>query len=197
MSAQLFKLPATTRLRSTKSYQLRVELKVVKPAVWRRLAVPSTIKLSRLHSILLGVMGWQGGHLHEFNFADALYGDAEEELDSGVEDESRISLAKALVGSDTFTWIYDYGDFWSHTVTLERIVDLDVPLETAMCITGANACPPEDIGGALGYQEFLEAICDPRHPEHQAMRDHCGGTFDPRAFDPMEAQERLDSIAIE
>ena len=99
MSAQLSKLPAKSRSRSTKSYQLRVELKGVKPAVWRRIAVPSTIKLSKLHHILLAVMGWQGGHLHEFIFADAMYGQAEEEMEPGVEDESRVSLVKAAAGS--------------------------------------------------------------------------------------------------
>jgi hypothetical protein len=173
-----------------------VELKGVKPAVWRRVAVPSTIKLSRLHHILLAVMGWQGGHLHEFNFVDAIYGDADEELESGVEDESRVSLVKALAGSVSFTWIYDFGDYWAHKVKLERIVDLGVPLQTAMCITGRNACPPEDIGGAPGYEEFLEAIRDPQHPEHQATLQRCGGAFDPSEFDPMQAQERLDGINI-
>src|SRR2546428_7666617 len=120
MSAQLFKLPAKTRSKSTKSYQLRVELKSVKPAVWRRIGVPSTIKLSRLHHILLAVMGWQGGHLHEFIFADAMYGEADEEMEPGVEDESRVSLVKALAGSTSFTWVYDYGDYWAHKVKLER-----------------------------------------------------------------------------
>jgi hypothetical protein len=196
MTAQLFKLPAKSRSRSTKSYQLRVELKGVKPAVWRRVAVPSTIKLSRLHHILLAVMGWQGGHLHEFNFVDAIYGDADEDLESGVEDESRVSLVKALAGSALFTWVYDFGDYWAHKVKLERIVDLGVPLETAMYITGRNACPPEDIGGAPGYEEFLEAIRDPQHPEHQATLQRCNGEFDPSEFDPMEAQERLDGINI-
>lgn len=196
MTAQILKLPAKSHSRSTKSYQLRVELKGVKPAVWRRIAVPSTIKLSRLHHILLAVMGWQGGHLHEFHFVDAIYGDADEELESGVEDESRVSLVKAINGSASFTWVYDFGDYWAHKVKLERIVDLGVPLETVMCITGANACPPEDIGGAPGYEEFLEAIRDPQHSEHHAMLDHCGGKFDPRAFDPMEAQERLNGISI-
>jgi hypothetical protein len=28
------------------------------------------------------------------------------------------------------------------------------------------------------------------------MMDHCGGKFDPREFDPMQAQERLDGISI-
>jgi len=196
MIAPLFKLSTTTRSTSTISYQLRVELKGVRPAVWRRIAVPSTIKLSRLHFVLLAVMGWQGGHLHEFNVADTLYGDADEELESGVEDESRFSLVKALAGTDSFTWIYDYGDFWAHNVKLELVVNLGVPLQTAMCITGANACPPEDIGGVPGYKEFLETMRDPQHPEHQVMLDHCGGKFDPCAFDPMEAQERLDGIEI-
>jgi hypothetical protein len=196
MTAQLFKLPAKTRSKSTKAYQLRVELKGVKPAVWRRVAVPSTIKLSGLHHILLAVMGWQGGHLHEFNFVDAIYGDADEGLQSGVEDESRVSLQKAMAGSASFTWVYDYGDFWAHKVKLERIVDLGVPLETAMCITGANACPPEDIGGAPGYEEFLEAIRDPQHSEHLAMLQRCGGAFDPKEFDPIQAQDRLDGINI-
>ena len=79
--------------------------------MWRRIAVPSTIKLSRLHHILLAFMVWQGGHLHEFNLVDAIYGDAGEKLDHGVEDESRVSLVKALAGSTSFTWVYDFGDY--------------------------------------------------------------------------------------
>ena len=97
MTSQLFRLPAKSRTRSKKSYQLRVELKGKKPAVWRRIAVPSTIKLSRLDHILLAVMGWQGGHLHEFNFVDAIYGKADDEMDPEIEDardESRVSLVK-------------------------------------------------------------------------------------------------------
>lgn len=42
------------------------------PRVWRRLLVPTTIDLSRLHVALLWGTGWQGGHLREFVFADAI-----------------------------------------------------------------------------------------------------------------------------
>ncbi len=196
MTAQLFKLPKKSRSKSTKSYQLRVELKGVKPAVWRRIGVPGNIKLSKLHQILLAVMGWQGGHLHEFIFADAMYGQAEEEMEPGVEDESRVSLIKATADSNSFTWVYDYGDYWEHKVKVERIVDLGVPLDTAICITGRNACPPEDVGGVPGYAEFLDAIRDPANPEHQTMLEWCGGVFDPSAFDPFAAQERLDEIKL-
>ncbi|WP_155741033.1 IS1096 element passenger TnpR family protein [Burkholderia diffusa] len=29
-----------------------------------------------------------------------------------------------------------------------------------------SAPPPEDVGGVLGYADFLEAIPDPTHEEH-------------------------------
>ena len=196
MTAQLFKLPKNPRSKSTKSYQLRVELKGVKPAVWRRIVVPGAIKLSKLHQILLAAMGWQGGHLHEFIFADAMYGPAEEEMEPGVEDESRVSLIKATADSNSFTWVYDYGDYWAHKVKVERIVDMGVPLDMAICITGRNACPPEDVGGVPGYADFLEAIRDPANQEHQTMLEWCGGAFDPSAFDPFVAQDRLNEIKL-
>ena len=38
--------------------------------------------------------------------------------------------------------------------------------------------------GNLGYAEFLEAIGDPDHQEHESMLEWVGGRFDPEAFDP-------------
>lgn len=117
-------------------------------------------------------------------------------MEPGVEDESRVSLIKAMAGSNSFTWVYDYGDYWEHKIKFERIVDLGVPLDTAMCITGRNACPPEDVGGTPGYAEFLDAIRDSANPDHQTMLQWCGGAFDPSAFDPFDAQLRLDQIKL-
>jgi len=48
---------------------------------------------------------------------------------------------------------------------------------------------PEDCGGVSGYQEFLKAI--PRHPEHEAMLEWVGGSFDPEAFDLASLNGRL------
>ncbi|MFT5144912.1 MAG: hypothetical protein ACI84D_003552, partial [Thalassolituus oleivorans] len=31
-----------------------------------------------------------------------------------------------------------------------------------------RADPPEDVGGSPGYQEFLEAIRNVNHPEHES-----------------------------
>ena len=52
-----------------------------------------------------------------------------------------------------------------------------------LCLGGENACPPEDVGGAPGYANFLAAIADPRHEEHQDYMKWSGGSFDPGRFD--------------
>lgn len=46
------------------------------------------------------------------------------------------------------------------------------------CLAGERRCPPEDVGGPWGYQEFMHAIADPKHEEHHCL-DWCGGSFDP------------------
>jgi hypothetical protein len=56
------------------AWQLYVELEDVQPKVWRRLLVPLTVDLSRLHVMLLWGTGWDGGHVHEFIFDHDHYG---------------------------------------------------------------------------------------------------------------------------
>ena len=184
--------------KTAKVFQLRVDLRGTRPKIWRRIVVPATIKLPILHVVLLRAMGWQGGHLHEFLFGDVNYGRPEPELDlpDGVEDETRVSLRKALDGGSTFTWVYDYGDNWQHNIKVEREVDMGTPLDSPMCITGQGACPPQDVGGVPGYEHFLKAIADPSHPEHTELKDWCGGEFDPAAFDVAQVQQQLDEIKL-
>ena len=205
MSTPLYKVPTKPRVpraskasKGTRVYQLRIDLSWVKPRVWRRLLVPTTVKLSLLHLVLLDAMGWQGGHLHEFIFLDANYGQPEPtwELPEGVDDETNVSLHKALAGSASFTYVYDYGDNWQHKIKVEREGDMGTPLTSAMFIAGKGACPPGDVGGAPGYQDFLEAIADSKHPRHQEIAEWHPEPFDPNAFDPAQAQARLDRINL-
>ncbi|WP_147477526.1 plasmid pRiA4b ORF-3 family protein, partial [Pseudomonas avellanae] len=39
---------------------LYIELKEIKPKVWRRVVVPETITLVKLHAVIQWVMGWEG-----------------------------------------------------------------------------------------------------------------------------------------
>ena len=60
------------------------------------------------------------------------------------------------------------------------------------CTAGKRACPPEDCGGVWGYADFLDAIGDPEHPEHEEMLDWLGGEFDPEQFDLAEVNRRFE-----
>jgi hypothetical protein len=176
----------------TPAYQLYIELDWVKPKVWRRLLVPVTIELPLLHVMLLWGMGWEGGHLHEFVFGHDHYGPSEPGLAfQEVGDEEGVTLREALGARRTFQYVYDYGDNWVHKVKVEGIVMPAEPIANALCIGGENACPPEDVGGAPGYEEFLEAIADPDHSEHEELKAWIGRPFDPTEFDLAEVNRRL------
>ena len=67
-------------------------------------------------------------------------------------------------------------------------------MQSPFCVDGANACPLEDVGGPPGYIDFLEAIHDSAHEEHQNMLDWCGGPFDPTDFNPSDTNAFLSDI---
>ena len=58
-------------------------------------------------------------------------------------------------------------------------------------IGGENACPPEDVGGAPGYEEFLDALADLDNSEHDELKAWIGSSFDPTAFAVANANQRL------
>lgn len=165
-------------------YQLRIELLDVEPTIWRRILVPAAIKLNKLHVVLLWTMGWAGGHLHEFIIGHDHYGESDPDFDTAprLQRDDRATLATALGARKYFTYLYDYGDGWEHRVTIEQVLPPDSALKSPLCLEGANACPPEDVGGPPGYADFLEAINDPTHEEHETLLEWCGGSFDPTAF---------------
>lgn len=166
--------------------QLKVELQGVKPLVWRRLLVPQTITLAKLHGILQWTMGWTNSHLHEWQVANRRYGmpDMDWPEEEPLIDDRRVRL-NALIeaGVRRFIYLYDFGDGWEHTVKLEDLVAPDPERPPIVCLAGANACPPEDVGGPHGYASFLQILADPTHEEHADMAEWIGGTFDPSAFD--------------
>lgn len=184
---------------SAVQYQLRIELKHVRPAIWRRILVPENVTLAKLHPILLWAMGWQGGHLHEYEIARLRYGippDDDWPASEPVHDERRFRLNQFVEsGLRRFKYIYDFGDRWEHSVAVEDVHSRTSATPLVVCLAGENACPPEDVGGPPGYFEFLAALRDPAHAEHANMLDWIGGgSFDPTAFDLSELNARLAQI---
>jgi hypothetical protein len=168
-------------------YQLLVHLADIEPAIWRRLWVPDTLTLAKLDRVIQAAMGWTNTHLHAFEILGRRYGVRNDEwgLDGDLLEDKQFRLADVL-GSEVqqFEYVYDFGDDWRHLVTIEKVLQPQDDVNTwPMCVAGASACPPEDVGGTPGYMDFLHAMRDPAHEEHGAMWLWWGGPFDANGFD--------------
>lgn len=164
------------------TYQIKVSLNGVRPPVWRRLLIPSSMDLAELHSIIQVAMGWTNSHLHEFVVGRARYGEPDPDFADDTTSEYGVRVDSVLrKEKQSIVYTYDFGDGWEHKVTLEKI--LPYSEDAPKCIVGRRSCPPEDVGGIYGYAEFLQAYSDKTHPEHREMVEWAGANFDPERFD--------------
>jgi hypothetical protein len=132
---------------------LKVELVGVDPPVWRRLAVPSHLRVDRLHLLIQGAMGWLNQHSYEFANDDITLVDPDSVSGLVPADAERV-IALACEPGQEFRYVYDLGDWWLHTITLEEIRAADGDNQPAY-LDGGGACPPEDCGGPAGYRMLL------------------------------------------
>jgi hypothetical protein len=164
-------------------YQLKITLGEVKPPVWRRIQVEDC-SLAGLHDIIQVCMGWSNSHLYSFELDGVEYGDPETADDGDFCDSDSRKLSQiASEGPSKFTYLYDFGDDWEHVVKIEKVLPPEANVKYPRCVAGERACPPEDCGGAYGYENLLEAIQNPKHEEHEEILEWVGGKFDPEAFD--------------
>ena len=171
-------------------YHLKIVLNGTKPIIWRRLQVPGNANLGWLHAVLQVTMGWTNSHLHQFRVGELLYSDLrhnspEFEGDPEILDEHKATLQQvAHQQKDVLGYEYDFGDSWDHQIMVEKILLPDPDAATvALCLDGARACPPEDCGGPWGYDNLRKILRNPKHEEHESMKEWLGRPFDPAAFD--------------
>src|SRR5256885_9413534 len=92
--------------------------------------------------------------------------------------------------------LYHFGDGWQHVVVVEKVLPPDAGFKHPVCLAGANACPPEDCGGIPGYYNLLEILDDPKHPEHEDMKEWIGEDFDSTRFDLGEINTELGRLKM-
>lgn len=170
-------------------YQFRITLKGSKPPIWRRIQVPETYTFWDLHVAIQDAMGWKDYHLHVFEVVDpstvinVKIGIPEEEYEETLPGWKQRIADYFSTENESANYTYDFGDNWEHKIQLEKILSRERDVDYPVCIGGKRACPPEDCGGVRGYEEFLDAIKNPKHEEHEEMLEWVGGEFDPEHFD--------------
>jgi hypothetical protein len=176
-------------------YQLKVTLADVSPPVWRRVLVPAGYTLDRLHRVIQYAMGWQNCHLHCFDIDGVQYGEPDPDGELAVRDELDHRLDAVATKGSRFLYTYDFGDWWEHDVHVEDVFAAEPDERYPLCVDGARACPPEDVGGCFGFGEMLVALADPAHARHAAMREWLGRDFDADGFDADRASTLLRRLA--
>ena len=189
------------------TYQIKISLVDIEPLIWRRIIVPSNITFFKLHKIIQAAFDWQDYHLFNFDFGDTvvclpdpeyapgeLYGAGVEELNA-----KKTKIDQLFTEGKTFIYEYDLGDSWKHEIVIEEILESDQDVKYSRCIEGERHRPPEDVGGISGYENFLEAINNPNHPEYDDMliwaeKDTGGRKFDPEYFYLNEVNRALMKI---
>jgi Plasmid pRiA4b ORF-3-like protein len=186
----LGKTAAPKKRAQTGVLSLKVTLRNSKPPIWRRILVPGGMTLGDLHMAIQVTMGWQGGHLHSFDIAEQQYGDPSTTDD--MANERRLTLNGVIKsGLTRFIYTYDFGDDWEHEILIEKAVPANDATAYPACIAGKRNCPPEDCGGIWGYEELLEILANPDHPEHEERLEWIGDAFDPEAFSVSDADATL------
>jgi len=177
-------------------FQFKINLNGTVPAIWRRIQVQDCT-LDKLHEDIQTAMGWTNSHLHQFEIGGVRYGDPEllddDFMDCECVDSNITNISEILPHDGTpmrFLYEYDFGDGWEHEVLFEGCPPVEPGLKYPTCVEGQRACPPEDVGGVWGYAEFLEALADPDHEQHDEMLDW-SGPFDPDAFDAEQASQQM------
>ncbi len=180
--------------------RLKIELDDVEPRIMRRIEVPLATRLDDLHVVFQIAMGWENCHLFEFQAGRAAWGIPDPDVPPSLSDvlaASKAVLADLLAHapSKSFTYFYDFGDGWHHSVKVEAVTEAAPKTAYPRLLDAERSCPPEDCGGPPGYADYLEAIADPKHESHKEMIDWRGPDFDPTAVDDAAIRKRLDALA--
>ncbi len=180
-------------------YEIKITLMDVEPAIWRRVVVPRDITLGHLHAVIQVAMGWEDDHLHQFVIGRKRYERSMPDpfgTDEPPVDEDIVHLNGVAKPKAKFTYQYDFGDDWMHTIEIEREVESDSVKRKARCMAGEHACPPEDCGGPYGYAGMVEILSDPKHEQYGETVEWLGDEFEPLRFDLALTDRRLSSLKV-
>lgn len=162
---------------SCKAVDLIVTLKLESCKVWRRIVIPYDITFLQLHKVLQVAFNWKNYHLHEFKVYDRdkeSYLRVISEFDEAYEFEEKcetvietdVRLKDYINKASRMVYTYDFGDDWEHEIVIQGTIK-NYDKYHPVCLMGEGKTPPEDVGGAPGYERFLEIINDEESEDYE------------------------------
>jgi hypothetical protein len=178
---------------------LRIELEGIEPLIWRRVAVPVSMNLEVVHSVIQAAMGWLDCHLWEFTVNERKYAmllPDDPDWNERVSDGVKAKLTSLLsAGLREFGYVYDMGDSWEHRIIVERLKVAEPGAVYPQFLGGERRCPPEDCGGLPGYYEFLDNIASKQAKRRKAALDWYGAPYDSDVIDEQKIVTALSRVA--
>ena len=191
--------------------RIRVQLQRVRPVVWRRIEVPGSITLDRLHTVVHVAMGWPGVDGYEFSvgrssrdpwrkaFVSAeqlasLRGGAartgHQFEEPAIESEVRVAEVLARPGD---VLLYRYGLAWEHRLRLEKVTPGDV---RPRCVAGRRAVPANYLLNGWNYSAlFATAQALANGAEDDDAAGWLAGHFP--GLSPVEVVQSLEGFDVE
>lgn len=160
--------------------------------IWRRLLAPEEMTLYALHRAIQIAFGWKDYHLHAFKLHGRHYGTTwtgERHRDAAGREVTLAELQLRM--RQRIHYEYDFGDMWEHEIRVEAKLKREAGKAYPICIAGARAGPPEDIGGPRGYDVLLDRLFCGDEEDEEFEDDDLTRTFEPERFSRREVNAAL------
>src|SRR5450759_1275840 len=127
--------------------RLKLQLRDVHPAVWRRVTLADSLSIADLHRVVQLLMGWDDDHLHRFRIHGRDYGIAYIGGLSFDEDAAAVPLSQfGFRPTERFLYEYGFTAGWQVEVRVEKVIE-EAPCEgngIPVCVAGREPGPEAD-----------------------------------------------------
>lgn len=137
---------------------LKVQLRDVHPAVWRRVRMVDRLSVADLHRVIQVLMGSTDEHLHRFRIHGRSYGiPAIGGLHFG-ENAAAVPLARfCFRPTERFLYEYDFRAGWRVDIRVETILATVPRSPHPVCLAGRETSPPDSYSGPQDFADQRRA----------------------------------------
>ncbi len=185
--------PARQRSHDELVLQLRVDLEASEPSPWRVVLISERAALLELHRVVQALFGREESEQHSF-LVDGIVFEAPLDGSDSPRDTDGTTLRQLELeqGNELVHQVESDGLIpWRHLLTVEDRFQRPLGQRLPLCVEGAGASPPEDVGSPEDWQQILAAVGAPIDARTATLMEWLPPEFDPAFFDRISTNARL------